>query len=412
MNKKRVVITGIGLVSPVGVGFSDFSKSVLTGVSGEGLISQFDSSQVKSEICCAVDQFDPEEYIEKKSIKRTSRFIQFAIASAKMAVQDAGVDVEGSSECAVFVGTGAGGYDFLEDTYTKFFKRGAKSVGPFSITNIIPNMAASNVAIALKTHGLCTAPVAACASGLQAIEDAYYSIREGRSRAAIAGGSESTLTPLVCAGYEALGVLAKSNPDQAHLSRPFDKDRSGFVIGEGAGALFMESLEDAQAGGREIYCEVLGCGSTCDASHITSPDTSGHYIKMAMETAVRRSGVDFKDVSFINAHGTSTKVNDEVEGKSILELFGKHDCGNVPVTALKSMVGHTLGASGALGLISSIAAIKQKTVPPTINSAVIDPEIPNLNLVRNPLSVESDRMTSLVNAFGFGGHNTSILIGG
>jgi len=407
---RRVVVTGIGVISPIGIGLSNFWHSLISGKSGCTDISRFDCTDNCVKIACEVKNFEPSEFMDIKTVKRTSRFIQFALASAKMAHEDSAFTVDDREDIGVYIGTGAGGYDILDESYVKFHQKGVRAVSPFSITNIIPNMAASNVAISLNVHGPCVAPVAACASGLYAVNDAYIAIKYGKIKAAFAGGSESTMTSFVFSGYEALRVLSLQNDDPQSASKPFDKNRDGFVMGEGAATLFLEDYESAVKRGAHVYGEIVGCCVSCDACHITLPDLTGKIISKTMLSAIRQANIDIDEIAFINAHGTSTVINDMVEAESICKTFSQN--GNLipPVTAIKSMIGHTLGASGAIALAASLMSLSKKVISPTINTREVDESFRQIYLVTEGLNIDKNKKYALTNAFGFGGHNACIVV--
>jgi 3-oxoacyl-[acyl-carrier-protein] synthase II len=407
---RRVVVTGIGVISPIGIGLANFWHSLISGKSGCTDISRFDCTDNRVKIACEVKNFEPSEFMDLKTAKRTSRFIQFALASARMAHEDSACTVDGREDIGVYIGTGAGGYDILDESYVKFYKKGIRATSPFSITNIIPNMAASNVAISFNVHGPCVAPVAACASGLYAVNDAYIAIKYGQIKAAFAGGSESTMTSFVFSGYEALRVLSLQNDDPQSASKPFDKNRDGFVIGEGAATLFLEDYESAVKRGAHVYGEIVGSCVSCDACHITSPDLTGKIISKTMLSAVRQANIDIDEIAFINAHGTSTVINDMVEAESICKTFSQN--GNlIPrVTAIKSMIGHTLGASGAIALAASLMSLSKKVISPTINTKEVDESFRQIYLVTERLNIDKNKKYALTNAFGFGGHNACIAV--
>ena len=407
---RRVVVTGIGVISPIGIGISEFWQSLMMGKSGCAEISHFDCTENQVKIACEVKNFDPAEFMDVKTAKRTSRFIQFALASAKMAHEDSAFPVSDREDIGVYIGTGAGGYDVLDESYIKFHQKGPRKTSPFAITNIIPNMAASNVAISLNIHGPCVAPVAACASGLYAVSDAYNAIKYGQINGAFAGGSESTMTSFVLSGYEALRVLSLQNNNPQNASKPFDKNRDGFVMGEGAATLFIEDYESALKRGARIYGEIVGCSVSCDAHHITSPDLSGRIITHTIISAIQEANIGINEIAFISAHGTSTGINDMVEAKAICNTFlGNSD--SIPfVTAIKSMIGHTLGASGALAIAASFMSLSEKVIPPTINTKELDESCVNMNLVTKMCDFDESKKYALTNAFGFGGHNACIAI--
>jgi 3-oxoacyl-[acyl-carrier-protein] synthase II len=408
--RRRVVVTGIGVVSPIGIGLSNFWESLSSGKSGCSEITRFDCTGNRVKIACEVKNFDPSDFIESKTAKRTSRFIQFALACAKMAHEDSGLDVFDKNDIGVYIGTGAGGFDALDDSYLKFHEKGARFTSPFAITSIIPNMVASNVAILLNLHGPCVTPVAACASGLYAIYDAYNAISYGQIKGAFAGGSESTMTSFVFSGYEALRVLSLRNDMPQSASRPFDKDRDGFVMGEGAAILFLEDLDSAVQREATIYCEIVGCSISCDAHHITSPDLTGRIISETMLNAIGQGNININEIAFISAHGTSTVLNDAVEAKAICDICSANESPTPAVTAIKSMIGHTLGASGAVALAASIKSLNEKVVPQTINTVELDDAYRRMNLVTKNVAIPENKKYALTNAFGFGGHNACIAV--
>ncbi len=410
MLDRRVVVTGIGVISPIGIGLSQFWQSLTAGKSGCAEISHFDCTENQVKIACEVKNFDPSEFMDAKTAKRTSRFIQFAVASARMAHEDSAFPVSNREDIGVYIGTGAGGYDVLDESYIKFHQKGPRKTSPFAITNIIPNMAASNVAISLETHGPCVAPVAACASGLYAVSDAYNAIKYGQIKGAFAGGSESTMTSFVLSGYEALRVLSLQNNDPQNASKPFDKDRDGFVMGEGSATLFMEDYESAIKRGAKIYGEIVSCSVSCDAHHITTPDLSGRIISHTMISAIREANIGVDEIAFISAHGTSTVINDMVEAKAIYNAFSEGGDSIPFVTAIKSMIGHTLGASGALAIAAGFVSLREKVIPPTINVKELDESCVNMNLVTKVRDFDDRKKYALINAFGFGGHNACVAI--
>jgi len=403
---QRVVVTGMGAVSPIGTGIDRFWNAAKEGCSGSQIIEDLAIGDHKR-IGCPVNDFSATDYLDRKTARRTSRFIQFAIASAQMAKEQAGYEIDDPHQIGVYIGTGAGGYDELDKEYPNFIEHGRRGVSPFAITNIIPNMAAGNVSIHLGVKGPCVAPVAACAAGLYAVSDAWYAIRHGRIDAAFAGGSESTMTSFVFTGYEKIRAISSRFDEPEAACRPFDKDRDGFVMGEGSAVLFMESYESAKKRGANILAEIVACNTTCDAAHITSPDTTGETIARTMSDAVKIGEINPEDVDYIHAHGTSTRLNDKVESGAIRQVFKN---GHQPaVTGLKSMIGHTLGASGALALVTAVKSMQDQVVPPTINTETIDDECAPIDLVQREAR-EQNINYILTNAFGFGGHNGCVLL--
>jgi 3-oxoacyl-[acyl-carrier-protein] synthase II len=392
MKDNRVVITGLGVISPNGIGKNEFEESLRKGISGASKVTSFDPSKNKCKIACAAEDFNPLEFVDAKTIKRTSRFIQLALAASSLAIADSNLIIHETNDIGVFVGTGAGGYDTLDSSYLRFFNKGPSGISPFDITNVIPNMAASNVSIKWGLHGPCVAPVAACASGSYAINDAYQAISSGQISMALAGGTESTITSFVYSGYDALRVLSTNNDSPKSASRPFDATRDGFVMGEGAGILVLESYESALHRGAKIYAEIASTAVSCDATHITSPDLTGELISKTMKRTLDKSKIKPDDISFINAHGTSTKTNDLVEAKSINRVFGT----STPVTSIKSMIGHTLGASGAIACIASVLALESRFIPPTINYSNSEPEMDPIDIVSKTQIINDDNRYSLI----------------
>ncbi|VAX08954.1 3-oxoacyl-[acyl-carrier-protein] synthase, KASII [hydrothermal vent metagenome] len=405
---KKVVVTGIGVISPIGIGLDDYWAALAAGASGCNISQVLSDKGNRSNLACEADAFSPESYMDKKLIKRTSRFIQFALTSAQLALEQAkGFETAYSShQVGTLIGVGAGGYDALDTEYDKYFKKGPRYASPFAITNTIPNMAASNVAIANNFTGLCVAPVAACAAGLYAVCEAVSFIQSGLIDAAIAGGVESTMTSFVVGGYDRLRVLSTRNDTPETASRPFDRDRDGFVIAEGCALFALESYDSALQRGANILGEISGFSLSCDASHITSPDLSGNVMAATMKQAIHSASIGTSDIAYVNAHGTSTKVNDLVEAKAINDVFGDLESPMV-VTAIKSMIGHSLGASGALALAASLQSLNKNIIPPTINTSNLDEEC-RITIAGNRAKHKICNHV-LTNAFGFGGHNASVV---
>ncbi|MCK5915762.1 MAG: beta-ketoacyl-ACP synthase II [Deltaproteobacteria bacterium] len=406
MNNHRVVITGLGVISPNAIGKEEFETNLRNGVSGAAKVTSFDASRNKSRIACAVEDFKPLDFIDAKTIRRTSRFIHLAIAASSLAIADSKLVIPEENEIGVFIGTGGGGYDSLDETYLKFLKKGPAGLSPFTITNLIPNMAASNVAIKWGLNGPCSAPAAACASGSYAINDAYYAIRTGIVDTALAGGTDSGLTSFVFSGYEALRVLSTNNDAPVSASRPFDLHRDGFVMGEGAAVLVLESYKSALDRGARILAEVVSSVTSCDASHLTSPNPAGTIISKTMKMALDKAGIESDEIAFINAHGTSTKVNDLIEAMGIHRVFGS----STPVTSIKSMIGHTFGAAGALACAASIISLNSGFISPTINFHEKETDMPPIDVVSECREIEDGKKYSLINAFGFGGHNACLIV--
>lgn len=400
--KPRIVVTGIGVVTPIGSGREAFWSALTAGVSGGGTISAFDASPYATQIAAECRDFDPMAYMHRKLAGRMGRNSQMAVAAAMQAVQDAGLDLAGMDTARVgcCVGAAAGDFNTLEENHVEFLDRGAKAISPFCVPKVIPNMPAGNVAIALGIHGPNFAALSACATGAHSIGMALLLLRAGQADVMLAGGVESTITPFVLNGYVAMGALSKRNDAPARASRPFDKTRDGFVMGEGAGVLVLETLEHARARGAEPIAEVAGFGATADGFGLAQPDPEAAWTAKAMELALRDAGMSASDVQYINAHGTSTPANDRSETKAILKVFG-----DAPplVSSNKSMIGHTLGAAGAIEAAATALTVKHGVIPPTINFEVPDEEIP-LDVVPNvarSVRVEA----ALSNSFGFGGQN-------
>lgn len=398
----RIVVTGIGVVTSIGSTRESFWRALTAGVSGVAPIAAFDASQYQTQIGSEVRDFDPQAYMTRKLAGRMGRNSQMAVAAAMGAVKDAGLDLASmdSARVGCCVGTAAGDFNELEENHAGFLQRGPKAISPFCVPKVIPNMPAGNVAIALGIHGPNFAALSACATGAHSIGMALLLLRAGQADVMLAGGVESTITPFVLNGYSAMGALSKRNDVPAKASRPFDKTRDGFVMGEGAGVLVLETLAHARARGAEPIAEVAGFGMTADAFGLAQPDPEATWTTRAMELALRDAGMSTGDVQYINAHGTSTPANDRSEAKAIGRVFGE----TPPlVSSIKSMIGHTLGAAGAIEAAATVLTIKYGVIPPTINYEVPDEEIA-LDVVPNVArAVRVDG--ALSNSFGFGGQN-------
>jgi len=405
---RRVVVTGIGLVTPLGTGVEKTWQSLCEGKSGIGRITRFDPSELPSQIAAEVKDFDPADFIEKKEIKKMDRFIQFGIAAARMAVEDARLEItEAISErVGVYVGAGIGGLPAIESNHIKFLEGGIKKLTPFFIPMVIINLVSGHIAIMVGAKGPNSAVVTACATGTHAIGDAFKIIQRGDADIMIAGGTESTISPLAVGGFCAMRALSVRNDEPEKASRPFDALRDGFVMGEGAGVVILEELTLAEKRGAKIYAEVCGYGMTGDAYHITSPAPEGVGAARCMNATLKDAGLSPDDISYINAHGTSTKFNDENESSAIKAVFGKKAY-DIPVSSTKSMTGHLLGAAGGIEAVFSVLAIDRSVIPPTINYEFPDPEC-DLDYVPNK-SRASNVDVALSNSFGFGGTNACIL---
>lgn len=410
LNKRRVVITGIGVISPIGTGKDKFFQSLKDGVCGVDLITRFDTEAYDAKIAAEVKDFDPTEYIDKKECRRMDRFTQYAVAASKMAVADAALDLEAvdSDMFGVCIGSGIGGMETMEAQHDILREKGPGRVSPFMVPMMISNIASGNVSIALNAKGPNTTVVTACASSTNAIGESMRMIQRGDADIMVTGGTEASVTPLSVAGFCAMKALSTRNEDPKTASRPFDKYRDGFVMGEGAGMLIVEELEHALKRGARIYAEVVGYGTTGDAHHITAPAPDASGALKAMQRAVRDAGIEAKEVDYINAHGTSTELNDKLETLAIKKLLGEEDARKVAISSTKSMTGHLLGAAGAIEAIACLLPINEGIIPPTINYATPDEEC-DLDYVPNHARQQVVRY-AMSNSLGFGGHNASIIL--
>lgn len=404
--QRRVVITGLGAVTPLGLNVEEFWANVIAGKSGVGLITRFDTTDFNVKIAAEVKGFDPENYLDKKEARRTDRFVQFALAAAKMAVDDASLTIDESNceDVGVYIGSGVGGISTVEEQARTLFEKGPSRVSPFMVPMMISDMAAGQVSIMLGAKGPNEATVTACASSAHAIGNAFNAIRYGRAEVMITGGSEAAITPLSIAGFQSARTLSTRNDEPEKASRPFDLNRDGFVMGEGAGILILEELEHAKRRGAKIYAELVGFGSTGDAYHITSPAPEGEGAKRAIIRALKDAGLQPDEVQYVNAHGTSTYYNDLYETKAIKAVFGDR----IAVSSTKSMTGHLLGAAGAIEAIITALTLEHQIIPPTINYETPDPEC-DLDYVPNRAR-ESKIDAAITNSFGFGGHNAVLVL--
>jgi len=407
--KKRVVITGLGAISPVGNTAADFWQALLAGKSGIGPITRFDASEYDAKIAGEVKDFEPTAFIDKKEARRMDRFTQFAIAAAKMALDDSGLDLEKADKSRIgsFVGSGIGGMDTLHEQYKNLFEKGPNRVSPFFIPMMIANMAAGQVSIAFGLQGPSSCVVTACATGTNCIGDAMKVIQRGDADVMVAGGTEAAISPAGMAGFCSMKALPTRNDAPEKASRPFEKDRDGFVMGEGSGIVILESLEHALARGARIYAELAGYGTNADAYHVTAPAPEGAQAARCMELAIKDAGLQVTDVDYINAHGTSTPLNDKNETLGIKALFGDH-AKNLAVSSIKSMTGHLLGAAGGIECVATALTVANDMMPPTINYDTPDPEL-DLDYVPNQARAKVVRV-ALSNSFGFGGHNATLLV--
>lgn len=409
MNKRRVVVTGLGVISPIGSGKDKFFQSLKEGICGVDHITRFETEGFDTKIAAEVKDFEPTEYIDKKESRRMDRFTQYAVAASKMAVADAELDVNSvdSDMFGVCIGSGIGGMETLEAQHDVLRDKGPGRVSPFMVPMMISNIASGNVSIALNAKGPNSTVVTACASSTNAIGEAFRLIQRGDADVMVTGGTEASITPLSFAGFCAMKALSTRNDDPKTASRPFDKDRDGFVMGEGAGMLIIEELEHALKRGARIYGEIVGYGTTGDAYHITAPapDASGAF--KAMQRAVKDAGIEPKELDYINAHGTSTDMNDRLETLAIKTLMGEA-AKNTAISSTKSMTGHLLGAAGAVEAIACLMAINEGIIPPTINYTTPDEEC-DLDYVPNKAR-NKDVKYAMSNSLGFGGHNASIIL--
>ena len=406
---RRVVVTGIGLVSPLGVGTAETWQGIVDSRSGIGPITQFDASEYPTRIAGEVPGFEATDYIERKEIKKSDRFIHLALAATHFAMEDSGLTVDDSNaeKVGVIIGSGIGGLPLIERTHSKLLERGPSRISPFFIPGLIVNLAAGQVSIRYGARGPNTAPATACTTGLHAIGDAFRHVQMGTADAMITGGAESVISPLCVGGFCAMKALSTRNDDPQAASRPWDKDRDGFVIGEGAGILVLEELSRAEARGADIYAEVLGYGMSADAYHISAPHPEGLGAIQVMKSALEDAGLEPEDVSYINAHGTSTLLGDLAEVKAIRSVFGDH-AANLAVSSTKSSTGHLLGAAGGLETGIVALALDRQVLPPTIN--LDEPgEGCDLDFVPNQAR-PTDFEIGLTNSFGFGGTNGALIM--
>lgn len=409
MEKKRVVITGLGVMSPIGCGTEKFWKSLIDGKSGIGPITHFDASQFDCRIAGEIKDYDPLDHFSTKEARNLAPFVQFATVSSHEAIAHARLDLNATDldRFGVLIGSGIGSIETLQDEFLKYLDKGPKKISPHFIPKIIINEAAGQVSIRTGARGPSTCITTACSTATNAIGDAFRLIQYGDADVMIAGGTENATTILGVGGFCALKALTKQNDEPQKASKPFDLHRDGFVMAEGAGVAVLESLDHAKKRGALILAEMVGYGRTSDAYHITAPDPSGAGAAKAMVLAMRDAGLTPQDISYINAHGTSTKLNDLVETLAIKSVFKGH-AKNVPVSSIKSMTGHLLGAAGGIEFAACVCAIRNNIVPPTINYETPDPEC-DLDYVPNRAR-EVQVTTAMSNSLGFGGHNASIIV--
>ena len=407
--RKRVVVTGLGVVSPVGTGMEKFWKSLLQGKSGIGPITHFDASQLESRIAGEVTDFNPLDHFNSKDVRNIARFVQFAIVAANEAIIHAKLDLKNIDldRLGVLIGSGIGSIDTIESELKKCYEKGPGRISPHFIPKIIINEAAGQVSIHTGARGLSSCVATACSTATNAIGDAFRFIQYADSDVIIAGGTESAISLMGVGGFCALKALSQRNDAPEKASRPFDLHRDGFIMAEGAGVAILESLDHALKRGASILAEVVGYGRTSDAFHITAPDSKGSGAAKAMELAIRDAGLKPQEISYINAHGTSTKLNDQVETLAVKNVF-KESAKKIPMSSTKSMMGHLLGAAGGVEFAACVMALRDNIVPPTINYETPDPEC-DLDYVPN-VSRKLEVTTAMSNSLGFGGHNASIIV--
>jgi 3-oxoacyl-[acyl-carrier-protein] synthase II len=411
MGLKRVVVTGLGALTPIGNSVPEFWEALTSGVSGAAPIKSFNTEKFKTKFACEVKNFNPEDYLDKKEARKLDPFVQYALVATEEAVKDGGYDFSklDTNRIGVIWGAGIGGLKTFLDEVSNFAKGdGTPRYNPFFIPKMIIDIAPGHISMKYGLRGPNFATVSACASSTNAMIDAFNYIRLGTADMIITGGSEAIINEAGMGGFNAMHALSTRNDDPATASRPFDKDRDGFVAGEGAGTIILEELEHAKARGAKIYAEIVGGGMSADAYHITAPHPDGLGAKMVMTKALQDAGLETSQIDYINVHGTSTPLGDVQEAKAIVDLFGE-DAYKLNISSTKSMTGHLLGAAGAVEALATVLAIKNDLVPPTINHFTDDPEFdPNLNFTFNKAQQRTVR-AAISNTFGFGGHNASVV---
>ncbi|CAN5326485.1 beta-ketoacyl-ACP synthase II [soil metagenome] len=412
MELKRVVVTGLGAITPLGNSVPEFWEGLISGVSGADMIQQFDTTKFKTRFACEVKNFEPTDYFDRKEARKIDRFTQFALVASDEAVKDAGISKENvdADRVGVIFASGIGGIQTFQDDVMEFAKGdGTPRFNPFFIPKMILDIAAGQISMRYGFRGPNFAVVSACASSTNAIIDAYDNIRLNKADIILTGGSEAVIQEAGVGGFNAMKALSERNDDPKTASRPFDKDRDGFVMGEAAGVLVLESLEHAIARGAKIYCEIAGGGATADAHHITAPHPEGLGAKNVMLVALKDAGLQPQDIQYINVHGTSTPLGDIAETKAITSVFGEHAY-DINISSTKSMTGHCLGAAGVIEALACILAVTRDIIPPTINHFTDDPDLdPKLNFTFNKAQHRVVN-AALSNTFGFGGHNASVIV--
>ena len=406
---KRVVITGMGAITPIGNNVEEFWAGIKNSAVGIGEITRYDTTEHKVKLAAEIKNFEVTDFIDRKEAKRLDKFCQYAIVAAREAIKDSGLKVteENADRIGCIIGSGVGGIDTIEKEQTKLLQKGPRRVSPLMVPMLICNMAAGNVAIDLGVKGKCYSILSACATATHSIGEAFRSIKYGESDAMVTGGCESSITPLGVAGFTSLTALNEAT-DSSRASIPFDLERHGFVMGEGAGVVILEELEHAKKRGAKILGEVVGYGATCDAYHITSPIEDGSGAAKAMKLAMEEAGIEPKDIDYINAHGTSTKKNELFETRAMKLAFGE-EADKTPVSSTKSMIGHLLGAAGAVELITCVKSIEESYIHENVGLKIDDPDCSGIDLVKDK-GRKAEVNYALSNSLGFGGHNGSLIV--
>ena len=409
MREERVVITGLGAVTPIGLGVQEFWTALTEGRNGISRITHFDPSKFRSQMAAEVKAFDPKDWIDEKAAERMDRFVHFAMAASAMALSDAGLDRDefDGDNAGVIIGSGIGGADTIQEGHALLHGRGPKAIGPFFVSKALINMAACMVSIRYGLRGPLSAPSVACSTGSNAIGDALRIIQRGDADIMLAGGSEASVSPLPYGGFCATRSMSTRNDQVDKASRPFDRNRDGFVMGEGSGIVILESLKHALYRGTRIYAELVGYGNAADAFHFTAPEPSGKGMIRVMEKALKDASLKPQDVGYINAHGTSTVLNDKIESEAVLRVFGEQ-ARRIKISSIKSMVGHLLAASGAVEFVAAVKSVQTRIAPPTINYEVPDPECPLDYVTKGAEPFDGDVVLS--NSFGFGGGNACLVV--
>lgn len=409
MNRHRVVVSGIGVVTPIGIGRENFWEGLLAGRNGISRITLFDPSAFRSHMAGEVRDFRAEEWIDGKLARRMDRFTHFALVAADLAMKDAGLDVFSFDGCraGVIIGSGIGGAQTIESTHAELLAKGPRSVGPFVVSKVLINTAACMVSITHGLKGPLSAPSVACSTGANAIGDAYRILERGDADIMLAGGTEASVSPMPFASFCATRSMSARNDDVERASRPFDKNRDGFVMGEGAGVVVLERLDHALGRNAPVYAELVGYGNTADAFHLTAPEPEGDGMVRVMKEALRDAGVAAPDIGYINAHGTSTILNDKIESAAVIKVFGDH-ARRLKISSIKSMIGHLLAAAGGVEFAATVLSISTGRIPPTINYEQPDPDCPLDYVTRGAESIDLDAAMS--QSFGFGGGNACLVV--